>query len=40
MLSRLSSFYDGTALWKVDGTGEMLSLWQMLLRPLPEDIRS
>jgi hypothetical protein len=31
MLRRLSSFYDGTSDWSVDGTSENLTFWQMRL---------
>lgn len=37
MLSRLASFYDGTAEWAVDATNEKVTFWEMLVRSLPEN---
>ena len=36
MLRRLSSFYDGTSEWTVDGSGEKLTFWQMMVRTLAD----
>jgi hypothetical protein len=37
-ISMLSAFYDGSASWIDDDTGEQLSFWEMTLRTLPESL--
>ena len=37
-ISVLASFYDGSAMWTDDETGEQLSFWEMTLRTLPESL--
>lgn len=37
-ISTLSAFYDGSAIWIDDDTGEQLGFWEMTLRTLPESL--
>jgi hypothetical protein len=37
-IAMLSPFYDGTAAWTDNETGEQLSFWQMILRTLPDNL--
>lgn len=37
-VSRLSVFYDGTALWTLDETEERFTFWEMIVRTLPENM--
>jgi hypothetical protein len=37
-VSMLTPFYDGTALWLDDDTGEQLSFWEMVVRTVPENL--
>ena len=38
ILQRLNSFYDGTSEWSVNGSGEKVTFWQMLIRTLADDL--
>jgi len=37
-IATLAPFYDGSAFWTDDDTGEQLSFWAMTLRTLPENL--
>jgi hypothetical protein len=38
MVSMLAPFYDGTALWLDDETGESLTFWEMVVRSTPTNL--
>ena len=37
-IAMLMPFYDGTALWRDDDTGESLTFWDMVVRTLPTNL--
>lgn len=38
MVAMLAPFYDGKALWTMQGSADQLTFWEMVIRSLPENL--